>query len=598
MKKITKTLGFLSISCILVSILCSVAGNYIMDYGKRESIRYIVPIPESTEGNLVYYEWEPLPTAPDREDKVVFLFAGFLAQQTMMYPMMQEFTKKGYHVITGDFRGHGESDGEFSMNWNVLLDDFLAIFDAVKNRHEDWNFTHVSVCGHSMGGFAALLIGNQVDAVWNTVAFAPATYAGNVNSTNPKNMLIVLGGQDQAFSVESTLSVFQRAVPEAITGKLYGDPLEGNAKKMVVAPWARHENELIDDYCLGQAISFVEMGYGYMNPGDDYLADQESRLEVIEIGLILGMLGICGLFFTINQLELKKPENEILKKLYNTFIGDYFSPEDQKQLDDDLRPISKQAAVAQNFIKDWIVAYLPGTIAAAIMFGLSLFVIKDIFSNLQILILGIPGFTSLFLAIRNYKRERTNYQSFGQYISPLHHQFKREFSFTAITIGILMYGVSLFIILFGFGQAYMFLFPMNQRALNLIILIPLIFIMYLILTWSYIYHLVDRLRDQGSKGFWKAVGIVLLTKPLGIYLISIIFLLLGNMFITILLMLSIIDILATLLLVVNYWFKKSYGAIMVWATLLISSTYLGYAGVINGWEIFFGTEYNAFYWIG
>jgi pimeloyl-ACP methyl ester carboxylesterase len=567
--------------------------------GNRQKNTYRVPIPEHPTEKLTYYEWAPVPGSPDREGHVVFLFAGFLAQQVMMFPMMREFTAQGYHVVTGDFRGHGESGGEFTMDWNVLRTDFLTIYDDVKARHtnDGWKFDKIAVCGHSMGGFAAIDFGYYFDFVWTVVALAPAPYREHVNTTNPKNLAIILGNGDQAFTANVTLSLFHQAVPGGTYGVLYGDPLQGTAKKMVVVPWARHENELTDDFCLSQTVQFVEMGFGYMAPGDTYIADQSMRMAIMEAGVFIGIIGVCLLFFYLNQLELKKPENPRLAKLFDQIIGK-IQPE-PIFYDDYLPKRPVKARAVSDFLIDWFTGYGQSIFLGGILFLLAALVIKDIFSIIQIFVVGVPAVCSIWVAWRNYRRENTEeirYKRFRDYLEPIRYEVYREFTGKAIIIGILMYGISLFLLLYGFGQSYMFLFPMNKRIYNMIILVPFMFTMYLLQSWGFIYHLVERLRGQPG-GLLKAITITLITKHFGFLIISLVLLLIGNQFFTIALLLTGIDILITVILIINWWYNRNFGSIVLWGALLVSTIYLGYAGVINPYEIVL-SQYNAFYWLG
>lgn len=615
MKKEIKILSGLSIILLGTSIICSFLAVYVID-GSRIKHQYRVPVPTFPNEDLVYYEWEPMIGSPDRENHVVFLFAGFLAQQPMMYPLAREFTRQGYHVITGDFRGHGESGGKFTMNWTVLLDDFNAIFEDVKlRRSNEWNLTHIAVGGHSMGGFAAIMFGAKVPEIWTTVALAPAPYVGYINETSPRNLLIIIGSQDQAFTTDVELTLFQKAVPNGEVGKLYGNPLEGTAKKMVIAPWARHENELTDDYCLSQSVSFVEWGFGYMKPGDEFLANQTNRMDFIMISLLLGAIGVCMLFLLINRIEIKPPENPRLQKLFNNIIGGYFSQNNRPQVkieEEDLNspfiaswadanalftPDDRRQHPITQYVKDWYTWYVPSFMFSFALFVISLFVMPDVFSNFQILLLGTPGLTSIGVAYQNYKRNRGEYHSFWNYLSPLRYQMKREYTPAAWLIGLAFYGLMMFLLLFGYGQEYMFLFPMNRRIFNLFFLIPFIFIMYMFQTWAAFYHLVDRMRTRKHAGIYSWITI-LLTKHTWVILISIIMLFLGNTMITIMALLTFFDLLATSLLILNYRYNRNYGAINIWAVITMATVYLGYAGVISAWEIIFGKVYNGLYWLG
>jgi len=280
--------------------------NHVID-GERVMAKYEVPI-DGNAGNLVFYVWEPLEGSPDRGDRVVFLFAGFLAQQTMMFPLAREFTRLGYHVVTGDFRGHGMSDGIFPTDWSILLTDFDTFYFKVKEMYPHWNWTHISVVGHSMGGYASTLIGNnRSSVVFNTVAMAPAPSKDILNSSI-RNYMLLIGGRDQAFSAEKEREFFRQALPGSEIGQLYGNPLDGTARKMVVEPSADHLSELYNDNLLSEAVSFVEMGYGFtpVNETPTIRANQQTRLFLVYVAMFLGFFGIIPLFLMDPTMYTKK----------------------------------------------------------------------------------------------------------------------------------------------------------------------------------------------------------------------------------------------------------------------------------------------------
>jgi hypothetical protein len=154
----------------------------------------------------------------------------------------------------------------------------------------------------------------------------------------------------------------------------------------------------------------------------------------------------------------------------------------------------------------------------------------------------------------------------------------------------------MFIILWGFGQTYMFLFPLNARAISLIFFIPFNFFALMVEMWAFCYYFSEIIRDQKHR-LGKFLWGFLLSKYLLLYGVFGIAAAFGNTLITIIFMLTIFDFLATVFLVFNYYFNKTHFSIIIYAALLIGTVYLGYSGVINGFEVFFGDPYNIFSWV-
>ncbi|MCP4762646.1 MAG: alpha/beta hydrolase, partial [archaeon] len=191
------------------SLVLTVYSNSIMD-SEPIGEQYSIPINRPIGQSIVYHEWEPKISSIERDNRVCFLFAGFLASQEMMYPLMRELTGLGYHVITGDFQGHGYSGGLVSMNWSTLLDDFDLIYNDVFTRNPTWNSTHVAIAGHSMGGFAVTLFGSNRSYVHTTVAFAPATHPSVLSEGSINNYMLIIGELDELIPPASDWAFFQQ----------------------------------------------------------------------------------------------------------------------------------------------------------------------------------------------------------------------------------------------------------------------------------------------------------------------------------------------------------------------------------------------------
>ena len=632
----------IGISVILLSTAWSLIfyTNHVMD-GERIKHRYQVPI-DGDNGNLVFYIWEPLDNISKREDRVVFLFAGFLAQQNMMFPLAREFTRLGYHVITGDFRGHGESDGVFPTDWSIILKDFDTFYNTVKEMNPHWNWTHIAVVGHSMGGYGASLIGNNRNSVvFTTVAMAPAP-SRNILNSSIRNYMILLGGMDQAFTAEQELEFFKLAQPDAEIGKLYGNPLAGTARKMVVEKNADHFTELFNDNLLSEAVSFVEMSFGYspVSQIPNVRAYQQFRLNLVFAALIIGIIGIIPIFLMdpsvySRKVAITKQIEEILKKQgdQNQLETDLIQDRKELQTSED-RIIESNSINAQDrktikifrklknpmelvdeftqtiksdkriqrvnqFEKLYWKYHLIAIPIAALVFFTMLPILWNFFTNIQILLFGIAGIGSLLIIIREVKEDeskrieskRTIYYTTAKKMV-LYFREALEYEGTAITksaIAILTISltVSFALIYFSVGQNILMLIPMNRRIIDIWFFIPFTFLM-LFTQFTVFKGSLNTFLPKGLKGDISGVFLQIINKYGLFLLVGLLLLPFGQYMLLIIGLLIAFDIVGTILTVLSIRYSDHAFIAILWNALICSIAYMGYAGIINSWEAIFG----------
>ncbi len=642
-------------SLILLSIAFSLTyyTNHIMD-GERVIHQYRVPI-DGDNGNLVFHIWEPLNNISAREDRVVFLFAGFLAQQNMMYPLAREFTRLGYHVVTGDFRGHGMSDGVFPTDWSILLKDFDTFYNTVKEMNPHWNWTHIAVVGHSMGGYAATLIGNnRSSVVFTTVAIAPAP-SRNILNSSIRNYMLLLGGKDQAFTSQQELNFIRLAQPDAEIGKLYGNPLEGTARKMVVENDADHFTELFDDNLLSEAISFVEMSFGYSSISEtpNVRANQEFRLILVFAALIVGIFGIFPLFLMDPSVysskgKIIKQIEEILAKRGEPLVSSLpeSSTSESQKGDQNLKgtdaaiessskyprintinqnaikifrklknPMELMDEITQTIksnkriqrVKEfeklyWKYHILAIPIAALIFFAM-LPLLWNFFTNIQILLFGISGIASLLIIIKEVKEDESSrisgntkiYYNTAKKVS-LYFKEALEYEGTAITksaiiILIISVIIPFVLIYYSVGQNLLMLIPMNRRFVDVWFFIPFTFLM-LFNQFTVFKGSLNPFLSKGVRGDIFGVLLQIINKYGLFILVGLLLLPFGQYMLLIIGLFIAFDSVGTLLTVLSIRYSEHAFIAIIWTALICSIAYMGYAGIINSWEAIFGS-YNV-----
>ncbi len=108
-----------------------------------------------------------------------FLFARF----------SKEAKKRGYATVRFDFKGSGNSDGEFyNMTSKTELEDALSILRTVKEDNR-FDKDRLFVIGLSMGGTIALrMVGNSPNTIKACVLWSAASYNKEIFSQSFKTM--------------------------------------------------------------------------------------------------------------------------------------------------------------------------------------------------------------------------------------------------------------------------------------------------------------------------------------------------------------------------------------------------------------------------
>ena len=107
-----------------------------------------------------------------RGDSWVILSHMFPDDQTAWFPFAGELAGRGYHVLTFDFRGYGESDGQKQID--RIGHDLAAAAGYVRRQHP----RRLTLVGASMGGTASVIIASQGQVDGVITLSAPITFRG------------------------------------------------------------------------------------------------------------------------------------------------------------------------------------------------------------------------------------------------------------------------------------------------------------------------------------------------------------------------------------------------------------------------------------
>lgn len=105
-------------------------------------------------------------------DSWIILSHMFPDDQTAWFPFAGELAGRGYHVLTYDFRGYGESDGKKQID--RIDRDLSAAVGYVQRQHA----LRLVLLGASMGGTASVIVASRGSLDGLITLSAPITFRG------------------------------------------------------------------------------------------------------------------------------------------------------------------------------------------------------------------------------------------------------------------------------------------------------------------------------------------------------------------------------------------------------------------------------------
>lgn len=238
----------------------------------------------------------------------VILCHGLAVSKEFFANFAIEFARLGYIAVTVELRGHGNSYGKLTglglnftngaelmwPNLSELENEMFSAYYYLQSR-SDVNMSAVSAIGHSMGGGLVLLTSVNHPSWFRSVVVLAPMPVNEINLTNPRNLLLIHGGLDEAFTVQTEKELFIRATGNAnfAWNTQYGNLDDGTARKFVFRPYDDHALIYVDPVPIWESVNWVHFStYG------DAAHDQNRELGDLSYLMRLGWMGIMivGLF--------------------------------------------------------------------------------------------------------------------------------------------------------------------------------------------------------------------------------------------------------------------------------------------------------------
>ena len=241
---------------------------------------------------------------------------GYCGNKQHMQPLSIELVKRGFTVVTIDFRGHGSSGGYLSDRDGLELDLMAAIeyLDGLENIDK------YALVGHSMGGGASFTyVENNPGKIGAMVAIG-SLISSSYNLSRIPNLLMAVGQFEQGATPARALKALETYTgqPNVIVGEIYGNFTAGNAGRVVVSPTSEHLNEPLDYTIIKGTVHWLELAFYGEEANDVILSSHYLRFftRISELGAVL-------LFFVlivyISNYIFDKKEDYPTKENQNEF---------------------------------------------------------------------------------------------------------------------------------------------------------------------------------------------------------------------------------------------------------------------------------------
>jgi dienelactone hydrolase len=184
---------------------------------------------------------------------LAILLHGFSGNRVMMRMMALALAESGFICVSVDLRGHGSSEGMMGLR-DDFVKDIQAVILSLRGKGVG-NLTRIVLLGHSMGGGVVLNPLSQGEAVVATIGVAPVSYPEWVNTTTPKNLLLITSTADAVINGAVVKQTFYKAVNGTLELN-ETHSIHGTARKLFVIEGVDHLNILYNEEVIGEIVAW------------------------------------------------------------------------------------------------------------------------------------------------------------------------------------------------------------------------------------------------------------------------------------------------------------------------------------------------------
>ena len=477
---------------IILVVLLVISLSYLVydrsiSYSRYERVEF-----QSTGATLFANLYYPSKSLAFQDQRPLVIYChGIGSQRDFDLRIPVELTKRGFYVAALDYQGHGESGGNI-VNIDpvtkipALAQDCSRLLDKLETLpfYSDVNTSQIGLIGHSLGGFVSLM--NQaLDPRFNvTVAWAPLVKydpdiikifphefddympARLLNSTNTKNLLIIMHVEDEVLSYKDQALVAQN--------------LTGCELINITRPLIGGGHQLFANEVIIESIKWFEIHFFYSETKNGPInITFLVNYVIIFITLILLVLIVLLLTSYTSKFFPYKPVREDLQRQ---------KPKEQKLLMKIKVRVNKVRKILQ------IILYTTLFLLNWQIFERALGLGGIFFASLNITAIYFIG--KFILYYRKLKKQEIKF-NLKQVILLIKSQFQAKYLFYAILCNAYFIGIYL---IFSFFYPFAFMWPSNflNTGLAAVVVFPVYFSLELLFR-KVIYPLLNFIKNERKK---------------------------------------------------------------------------------------------------
>jgi len=301
------------------------ATNLNSDFGKLE-----VKVVGINDGNkeisgLIY---RPYAASANRPYPAIVIAHGISESKEMMSNLGLELARRGFVVLCLDLLGHGKSGGTVEEGANEPSFGVLAAVSFLKAQ-PFVNSSEIGLVGHSLGGGAVRAADVQDSQIKATVLIAGGLgdvargpVYGVINSTFPKNLLVIVGKYDVLFNLTdlTTKELTQAFSAQEVTPDIVYGSFQSQTARKLVTPATTHLFEPVDPTTVSETVKWMEESLKTVqSSGTGFNASLVYvEREVAILVALIGLLGAIILFyFPLASIFRPRPKNGESKGEFN-----------------------------------------------------------------------------------------------------------------------------------------------------------------------------------------------------------------------------------------------------------------------------------------
>ena len=207
----------------------------------------------TTDGVQIVYDTTVRSDA-SADAPTAILLHGFAGNRIMMKMIAYALADKGLTCVSVDLRGHGSSEGNMG-GLDQFSNDVKEVIQSLQVKGVG-NTSRIVLIGHSMGGGVALTLGSQLPTAVATIGVAPVSSPDWVNTTVPRNLLLIVSTGDAVIDFATVEQTFY----ESVNGTLaFGEPhdVDGTMRELFVVEGPDHLNILYNALVIDEIVRWT-----------------------------------------------------------------------------------------------------------------------------------------------------------------------------------------------------------------------------------------------------------------------------------------------------------------------------------------------------